>query len=331
MGVFGRGEKSDAEQVKERRRRIRRNSLEIQKYLDSFERIHRSSAASTVPAGAESKGMRQYVAPISEAGFFWLDDAGNKQAATLLSPIFAKMRREQYPFYYACGLVAGWYSPQAQRPQAQQEEPEKIKRWECEKEQKGDSLEVKREKRLRFEARKERVMRQRAAEAIRQKRNEQYLGLGTGPTSGPPSNEEPDHGILKRWQAEDPEALAVFRAACEWAAEQLPENVELDVSVEGGRQAANLRQAAAQDREARRKEQYARSYRIRYAKLKETEAQHPDATREAAKAMCSERLGTSMSSMRDSVRFCERHVWPNGEPVEPPLRWQDEGAADKAS
>jgi hypothetical protein len=23
------------------------------------------------------------------------------------------MRREQYPYYYACGLVAGWYAPQA--------------------------------------------------------------------------------------------------------------------------------------------------------------------------------------------------------------------------
>ena len=126
-------------------KRIERNADAIELYLVLYDRIHKSAAGSEVPAGKEAKGMRQYVAPVSNKAFDFFVDPGNSEAATLLAPIFRQMRREMFPYYYACGLVAGWYVPQTRGVMR-----EEVERKESMRRDAAPKLEEERRKRLKY-------------------------------------------------------------------------------------------------------------------------------------------------------------------------------------
>ncbi len=302
------------------------NERQIAAYLENFDLIHRSAAGSEVPAGREAKGMRQYVAPISEKGFSYLDDVGNREAATLLSPILARMRRERFDLYYSAGLVAGWYVPQ----------PKSLTREQVDERQRERDARTAREE----EQRKRRGGFVRRTKVKKDKEGEEPSTAEHSDEPPPvsvPGAEEPDHGILRRWKAgadqgyqDDEDALAQFNAACRWLAERLPKDTELDVYAPGGRQAKTPRQAAAKDRQEGERASMARSHRIRYRQFRQVLIEYPDATREAAKAIWSERHHMSVGTLERAIRFCETHVWPKpggdfgGEPVAPRHRWREE-------
>lgn len=148
-------------------------------------------------------------------------------------------------------------------------------------------------------------------------------------------------GIIRTWRSEETEgdrrALAAFSKMCRLLADSLPPGMELVVQINPkALPAKDKRQAAALDREARRRASHARSHRLRYAGLQAIEREFPEITREAAKAIWSERFDMSVSTIRDSIRFCEKHEWPGvrgkhggwqarGEPVAPEHRYYPDG------
>ncbi len=98
--------------------------------------------------------------------------------------------------------------------------------------------------------------------------------------------------------------------------------------VETGSKGARSRtQAGAQDREAAQTEQRARAMRLRYAQILDVQARHPDASERAVWQMWADEKMLSPSTARDVCRFATKHEWPNGEPVRPEHRWQDDGEA----
>ncbi len=131
-----------------------------------------------------------------------------------------------------------------------------------------------------------------------------------------------------------------YRKACEKAAlyiQQMWPGTELDVlGYPEEESASTLTQAAAMDREEKRRELRALAHHRRYREFLAIEAERGDSTRAVIKEVWSERYGMSIASIERSIRFCERHEWPPGDyqeddrgrerPVEPRLRWPGHAA-----
>jgi hypothetical protein len=240
------------ERTKDEAKLWRHNRGQVKRYLLFYDSIHKSAAGSEVPAGKESKGMRQYASPVSSKGYDHIDDPNNRRTATMLSPVFAIMRRSEFPYWYACGRVAGWVTARG-------------------------------------------------------------------------TDDEPDHGTLDRWEEEGADALAVFNAALDWAADRLEDlypgrQIYVDAG-RGAKQAKTRAQAGALDRWERGEEERARALAVRYRRFKAVEDGDTFGTRRVAKDVASQRLGWSVPSIRDAIRFAEQHEWPDGEPVRPELRY----------
>jgi hypothetical protein len=312
---------------------LEHNRRHIETFLDNWDRINRSAAGSEVPAGKESKGMRQYSSPISNAGFNYIDDPGNREASDHLERILPRMRREHWDWYYNVGMVAGWFAPQ-HRPAPEQEKTRL--------QTMHDEIEEARKKTAKKHG-KEPLGRPEPAFANAARTLAHLKRMITGHEAreskrrlnrqlGVPSFEETDHGILRRWQAgqteDDRNAHATFLAATGWIAQQLPEGTVLDVYAPGGRSAKTPRQAAAMDREERQREQHAAANRIRYSKFLFTRMQYPDANRSAAKALTCEKWGWGMKTVENAIRFCEQNEWHTGEIVEPRFRWSNNEGKD---
>jgi hypothetical protein len=146
-----------------------------------------------------------------------------------------------------------------------------------------------------------------------------------------------DAGRITAWRAgETTEAESKYTAlweACKYVAwvllyhdprEEGGEPYDLWVKVSQEDLAARTRrQGAALDREAGRRDQMAKAHHRRYEALLAIEREHPDMSREAAKVEWSKRHDMSVSTIRDSIHFCERHEWPGGKGRHG--GWQSEG------
>lgn len=153
-------------------------------------------------------------------------------------------------------------------------------------------------------------------------------------------------GLLKHWRAsetaDDRYWMQRFDALCRAVAELLErdypgEEIRVNRAPDDYEppSAGSLKQAAAQDREERQKEQHAETHRRRYAEFLKLSDEHPGSTRDALKALWSDRekkknsAAASVPTIERAIRFAERHEWPDGKPVELHLRWEEEkgGAA----
>ncbi|MEJ7871976.1 MAG: hypothetical protein WKF67_06930 [Rubrobacteraceae bacterium] len=126
-----------------------------------------------------------------------------------------------------------------------------------------------------------------------------------------------------------------YRKACEKAALYIEERwpgTELEIlGYPEEEPASTLTQAAAMDREEKRRDLRALSHHRRYREFLAIEAERSDSTRAVVKEVWSDRYGMSIASVERSIRFCERHEWPLGDykeddrgrerTVEPRLRW----------
>lgn len=145
---------------------------------------------------------------------------------------------------------------------------------------------------------------------------------------------ENDPGAVKRWEdgrGEDAEDwLRSWERACEEAAdfiEHVWPGTRLYVPNQMEERPADTPlQGAAMDREERRREQHLNAYRRRYQEFKEYEDAHPDASREAVKAMWSKAHDMSIPTIERAIRFCEKGEMPDMEMQETRDRWRG-GAA----
>lgn len=135
-----------------------------------------------------------------------------------------------------------------------------------------------------------------------------------------------DAGVITTWKAaenatEAHRRLRALEDACEYVARVLlyhdprnedgsPYHLHVHVSPED-LAARSPKQAAARDREASRKQSHARSHYKRYEDFRAIERENPTASRQALMVMWSERYDMSPSTIRDSIRFCEKHLWPS--------------------
>lgn len=145
----------------------------------------------------------------------------------------------------------------------------------------------------------------------------------------PLQNEEIDHGAVRRWKAgetqQDRNRADLFKRTVKCMEERLNDkwpHIQIRINIPRRDEEADTPiQGGARDREESRRKGYALAHHIRYQGLLALQNRYPEATRASLKAMWSEEFDMSIPTIRDSIRFCECHEWPDGTPVEQHLRW----------
>ncbi len=151
---------------------------------------------------------------------------------------------------------------------------------------------------------------------------------------------ERDPNLLRDWRkrqtAEQREMHDRFQEVCRIVAQALyydtRDNFDgpIKISVEINRDDQEVdtnSQAAARDREEAKRPSNAMAHQIRYSQFREIEEdeelnQPEPMSREAAKGVWQQRHNMSIRTIEDSIRFCEKHEWPDGAPVKLEFRYQ---------